>query len=99
MASVEGGWLSRSETKAVQPRLDGIRLESNQPVNATAGNLVLRGLEIERGLFDIEPRGEFFDGEHDADTPGESLDTPSPPNMGCPRSRRQSRCETDWVAV
>ncbi|GMV52094.1 MAG: hypothetical protein AMXMBFR67_36370 [Nitrospira sp.] len=67
-------------------------------MNTAAGNLVLGNPEIECGFFDIEPRREFFDGEHDADTPGESRDTPSPPTMGCPRDRRQTG-ETDWVVA
>ena len=33
-------------------------------MNATTRDFVLGSPEVERGFFDVEPRGEFFDGKH-----------------------------------
>jgi hypothetical protein len=67
-------------------------------MNAAARNLVLGNPEIECGFFDIEPSRELFDGEHVQIHRGSLRDTPSPPNMGCPRDRRQTG-ETEWVVA
>ena len=98
MASRQWKRFDGTGLKALQPRLDGLRFKADEAMNATARDFVLGSPEVERGFFDVEPRGEFFDGKHDVDPPGESRDTPSPPNMGCPRDRRQAG-ETDWVVA
>ena len=51
-------------SKAVQPCLDGLRFKADEAMNATTRDFVLGSPEVERGFFDVEPRGELFDGKH-----------------------------------
>jgi hypothetical protein len=68
----------RRRRKAVQPDLDRLRFKADEAVYATARNLILGNPEVERGLLDIEPSRELFDGKHMQIHRG-SLSTPPVP--------------------
>lgn len=56
--------VTRDGRKAVQPGLDSLRFKADEAMNTAARDFILRNPEIQCGRLDIEPSGEFFDGEH-----------------------------------
>ncbi len=84
--------------KAIEPGLYSLSFKADEAMNTTAWDFILRNPEVECGRLDIEPSRKLFDGKHVQIHRGSLPTPPSPPNMGCPRDRRQAG-ETEWVVA